>query len=146
MIDVNLLHEATNDWRQVYIELDLSAFTGAQITTFFSTTVGSTEWNAMSDFKQLVILAVKQANPDLKTEGIRMWRSTLNTRKWLCKVYFPKTLGQYYEGIPASFQDNVRIVGKKYSDIPAGLITEYNIGINAQGNYPRLNVWYGVEK
>jgi len=136
-------------WLNAWIELDLSEFTGTQIRTFFDIVIGSPQYDALSNFKKAILRTVHQANPELNAAGgIRMYRSTLNARKWLMYLYFPEEAIQIYRNMPEQFSDNVRKVALNLVDIPEAIQTEYFGEVvdleDDTKNYPFFNVFAGV--
>ena len=140
-------------WRNAWIEVDLSAYTAAQITTFFSITENSAAYDSLSRPKKLILHCYWQARPD------RLYRSKLNAKKWLVYIHFPLALADEIGSLPAIITDNVRFVGRNLRSLSTALHEEYftgsgngrvilnstEAGYDSEKNYPYFNVFSGIE-
>ncbi|HHT9137737.1 MAG TPA: hypothetical protein ACFYEK_10920 [Candidatus Wunengus sp. YC60] len=139
-MDKNMTDSRT--WLSVWLEADLSDFTLTQIQTFFNTVDGSPTYLALPRARQLILRAYYQASPN------RIYRSKLNTKKWLVYVHFPVSLADELRALPTTITDHIRFVAIKLENIPEAIQTEYFGEVidfsNASKNYPYLNKFYGV--
>lgn len=138
-------------WKNAWINIDLTAYTPAQINAFFSIQKDSPEYNALSRRRQLILLAYWQAKPD------RLYRSKLNNRKWLVYVHFPESLADELRALDGML-DSIAYAGASRKDLSTAIHEEYftgagngrvildpnEVGYDPNKNYPFYNVLWGV--
>ena len=146
-------------YKNVYIELDLTGYNATALLNFFNIEQGTPEWDALSRKRQLIKLAVWQANPEINPKGgIRMYRSKLNNMKYLLYCHIPEALADEYAGLPHVIDENIRWTGKSYKELPDAIHAEYwtgvlgervaldpeDVGYDPNKNYPYFNQYFGV--
>jgi hypothetical protein len=136
-----------------WLLVDLTDYTNVALTTFFSIVDGSTEYNALTKPKQLVLKAYWQANPE------RVYKSKLTAKKYLVYVHFPESLANELRALPASVTDHIGLAGLSLRSLSTAIHEEYltgagqgrvildadEVGYDKDKNFRFYNVFAGVQ-
>jgi hypothetical protein len=136
-----------------WLLVNVTDYTNGALATFFGIVDGSTQYNALSRPKRLVLKAYWQANPD------RVYKSKLTDKKYLVYVHFPKSLADELRALPTSITDHIGYAGKNLRDLSTAIHEEYltgagqgrvildadEVGYDKDKNFRFYNVFAGVQ-